>query len=109
MKAIRLSPEASGIRFIRIRPIRSLLLTKEDRLILGTLGGVFESLGEKFSRLPFPHGDVERLCQSADGAIWAGTVSNGLWRLQGEKASQILLGNDDPGRSILALSADASR
>jgi signal transduction histidine kinase/ligand-binding sensor domain-containing protein len=89
-------------------PIRSLLLTKEDRLILGTLGGVFESLGEKFSRLPFPHGDVERLCQSADGAIWAGTVSNGLWRLQGEKASQILLGNDDPGHSILAMSADAS-
>ena len=89
-------------------PIRSLLVTREGQLIVGTLGGVFESLGGKFNRLPVPHSDVERLCQSADGAIWAGTVSNGLWRLQGAKASQILIGNDDPGHSILAMSADAS-
>lgn len=89
-------------------PIRSLLLTMEGRLILGTLGGVFESLGGKFNRLPLPHGDVERLCQSADGAIWAGTVSNGLWRLQGEKASQVLIGNDGSGHSILTMLADAS-
>ena len=88
--------------------IRSLLMTKEGRLVVGTLGGVFESVGEKFNRLPFPHGDAERLCQSADGAIWAGTVSNGLWRLERDKASQILIGNDDPGHSILAMSADAS-
>jgi len=89
-------------------PIRSLLLTKEGRLLLGTLGGVFERQSEKYSRLPFPNGDVERLCQSADGAIWAGTVSNGLWRLKGGKALQIHIGNDDPGHSILAMSADAS-
>ena len=89
-------------------PIRSLLFTREGRLILGTLGGVFETLGEKFSQLPFPHGDVERLCQSADGAIWAGTVSNGLWRLKGGNALQIHIGNDDHGHSILAMSADAS-
>ena len=88
--------------------IRSLLLTRDGRLIVGTLGGVFENLGGKFNRLPFPGGDVERLCQSADGTIWAGTVSNGLWRLQGEKASQVPIGNDEPGHSILAMSADAS-
>jgi signal transduction histidine kinase/ligand-binding sensor domain-containing protein len=88
-------------------PIRSLLLTTEGRLILGTLGGVFERLGTQYSRLPFPNGDVERLCQSADGAIWAGTVSNGLWRLKDGIPSQIHIGNDDPGHSILAMSADA--
>ncbi len=89
-------------------PIRSLLLTKEGRLIVGTLGGVFESLNGKFNRLPFPHGDVERLCQSPDGAIWAGTVSNGLWRLKGQNASQILIGNEDPGLSILTMTSDPS-
>jgi signal transduction histidine kinase/ligand-binding sensor domain-containing protein len=89
-------------------PIRSLLITREGRLILGTLGGVFESLGEKYSRLPFPNGDVERLCQSVDGAIWAGTISNGLWRLKDGHPLQIRVGNDDPGHSILSMSADAS-
>jgi len=99
-----ISPTAGRLPY----PIRSLLITRESRLILGTLGGVFENSGERYSRLPFPNGDVERLCQSADGAIWAGTVSNGLWRIKAGKASQIQIGNDNPGHSILAMSADAS-
>jgi signal transduction histidine kinase/ligand-binding sensor domain-containing protein len=89
-------------------PIRSLLVTREGRLILGTLGGVFERVGARYIRLPFPNGDVERLCQSADSAIWAGTVSNGLWRMKDGKPSRIHIGNDDRGQSVLAMSADAS-
>jgi signal transduction histidine kinase/streptogramin lyase len=87
--------------------IRSLLFTKEGRLIVGTLGGVYERLEGQFTRLPFPNTDVERLCQSADGTIWAGTVSNGLWRLEGDKASQISLGNDQSSHSILAMTTDS--
>jgi signal transduction histidine kinase/ligand-binding sensor domain-containing protein len=89
-------------------PIRSLLATRDGRLIVGTLTGVFERTGETFKRLPGSHSDIERLCQSADGAVWAGTVSNGLWRLKGNNATRILLGSDDPGHSILAMLADAS-
>ncbi|SNT10382.1 Two component regulator propeller [Granulicella rosea] len=89
-------------------PLRSLLSTKDGRLLLGTLGGLFERSGETFNRLPIPHGDVEALCESADGAIWAGTIANGLWRLQRGKALQVLIGDDQPGHSILAMSADAN-
>jgi signal transduction histidine kinase/ligand-binding sensor domain-containing protein len=91
-----------------LRPVRSLLLTQDGRLIAGTLGGMYERSGSKFISLPVPNSDIERLCQSADGAIWAGTVSNGLWRLKGAKAAQILLGNDDLGHSIQAIATDAS-
>jgi ligand-binding sensor domain-containing protein/signal transduction histidine kinase len=89
-------------------PIRSLLVTKDGRLIVGTLGGVYERVAGQFARLPAPNVDVERLCQSADGAIWAGTVSNGLWRLKEEKASQIPIGNDESSHSIQAMTTDPS-
>jgi len=89
-------------------PIRSLLVTREGALIVGTLGGVFESVGGKFRQLPFPHGDVETLRESADGAIWAGTISNGLWRMMRGNISRITIGNDELAHSILAMTVDAS-
>jgi signal transduction histidine kinase/ligand-binding sensor domain-containing protein len=88
--------------------IRSLLVTREGRLIVGTLGGIYERLGEQFTRLVFPNVDVERLCESADGAIWAGTISSGLWRIQGEHAIQVLIGNDKSNDSVLAMTTDSS-
>lgn len=89
-------------------PVRSLLLARDGSLIVGTLGGAFARTGSKFDRLPIPLGDVERLCQSADGALWVGTVASGLWRMMGASASRVLLGKDDPGHSILAMASDAS-
>jgi signal transduction histidine kinase/ligand-binding sensor domain-containing protein len=100
------SPHASEMQIPS--PIRSVLLARDGRLIVGALAGVYERVDEKFVRLPFPNSDFEHLCQSPDGAIWAGTISNGLWRLKGNRAAKVLLGNDDPGHSILAMVADAS-
>src|SRR5665213_516854 len=89
-------------------PIRSLLVTGEGHIIVGTLGGMYEKLGGQFNRLPFPNGDVERLCQTPDGAICAGTVSNGLWRIEGENATQVSIGNDNSSHSILTMTTDSS-
>jgi len=87
-------------------PVRSLLLTREGRLLLGTLGGMYERTEGQFKRLNFPNVDVERLCQTSDGTIWAGTVSNGLWRIEGEDGTQVSIGNDGSSHSILAMTAD---
>jgi signal transduction histidine kinase/ligand-binding sensor domain-containing protein len=88
--------------------VRSLLVTKEGRILIGTLGGVYERSGGQFKRLLFPNVDVERLCQSSDGTIWAGTVSDGLWRIQGENATQVFIGTDQSSHWILAMTADSS-
>jgi signal transduction histidine kinase/ligand-binding sensor domain-containing protein len=102
------NPPARPIEVSVPYSIRSLLVTKEGRLIVGTLGGVYERAGGQFRRLSFPNVDVERLCQSADGAVWAGTVSNGLWRIQGDNATHVPIGNDESSHSILAMTTDSS-
>lgn len=89
-------------------PIRSILLTKDRRLLIGTLGGLFENLDDTFKKLPFPNGDVERLCESTDGSVWVGTVSNGLWLLRGSTASKFSLRNVEPNQSVIAIAADAN-
>ena len=87
--------------------IKSSVFTKEGYLIVGTVDGVFEMDGDHFRRLPFPHVDIESLCQTGDGAIWAGTVSAGLWRLKGTVATKVEFGEGNIVRTVLAMTTDA--
>lgn len=87
--------------------IKSLLFTKEGRLIVGTVDGAFEMARGHFRRLPFPRVDIESLCQSSDGAIWAGTVSAGLWRIMGTVAAKVGFEEGNIVRTVLAMTTDA--
>ena len=87
--------------------IKSLLYTRQRHLIVGTVDGAFEMDGERFRRLLFPKDDIESLCQSGDGAIWAGTVSAGLWRLKDGQASRVGFREWSIARTILAMTTDA--
>ncbi len=88
--------------------IKSLLLTRTGQLIVGAVDGAFEIDGLQIKRLPLPKVDIESLCQSADGAIWAGTVAEGLWRLKGSNASRVGFGEGGIALSVLAMSTDSS-
>ncbi len=87
--------------------IKSLLFTKQGRLIIGTVDGAFEMVQGHFRRLPFPRVDIESLCQSSDGAIWAGTVSAGLWRIMGTIAAKVGFEEGNIFRTVLAMTTDA--
>ena len=87
--------------------IKSLLFTRQGRLIIGTVDGAFEMTEGLFRRLPFPHIDIESLCQSSDGAIWAGTVSAGLWRIKGTVAAKVGFEEGNIVRTVLAMTTDA--
>ena len=87
--------------------IKSLLYTKQGRLIIGTVDGAFEMVSGHFLRLPFPHVDIESLCQSSDGAIWAGTVSAGLWRIKGTVVAKVGFEEGNFVRTVLAMTTDA--
>jgi len=86
--------------------IKSLFVTSNGRLIIGTVDGAFELSGEHIRRLPFPRVDIETLCQSGDGDIWAGTVSGGLWRLTGKEATKVAIGDGNIIRTVLAMAKD---
>lgn len=86
--------------------IKSLLYTRDKRLIVGTVDGVFELKGPHFRRMPFPRIDIESLCESGDGAIWAGTVSAGLWQSRGRDAWRVDFGEGSMARTILAMTTD---
>jgi signal transduction histidine kinase/ligand-binding sensor domain-containing protein len=86
--------------------IKSLLYTREGHLIVGTVDGGFEMKGLHFRRMPFPRIDIESLCESSNGAIWAGTVSAGLWQLKNTVASRVALGERSMARTILAMTTD---
>jgi signal transduction histidine kinase/ligand-binding sensor domain-containing protein len=87
--------------------IKSLFFTREGRLIIGTVDGAFELAGKHIQKLPFPHTDIESLCESGDGDIWAGTVSGGLWRLKGKVATKVAFGDRSAVRTVLAMTKDA--
>jgi len=89
--------------------IKSLLYTRERRLIVGTVDGSFAMNGSHFQRMPFPRIDIESLCELSDGAIWAGTVSQGLWQLRGEAASRVAFGEGSMARTVLAMTTDPRR
>lgn len=86
--------------------IKSLLYTRERHLIVGTVDGSFAMDGQHFRRMPFPRIDIESLCESSDGAIWAGTVSAGLWQLKGKAASRVAFGQGSMARTVLAMTTD---
>ena len=88
--------------------IKSLLVTREGNLLVGSVQGAFEMDHGKFRRLPLPPVDVEALCQSADGAVWIGTVSAGLWRLKHGETSRVELGEGGSSLAILAMTTDTS-
>ena len=88
--------------------IKSLLFTRKGQLIVGAVDGAFEVDGQHIKRLRLPKVDIESLCQSADGAIWAGTVAEGLWRLKGSTASRVGFGEGGIALSVLAMSTDSS-
>ena len=88
--------------------IKSLLFSRQGKLVVGAVDGAFEVDGQHIKRLPFPKVDIESLCQSADGAIWAGTVAEGLWRLKGSHASRVGFGEGGIAQSVLAMSTDTS-
>ena len=68
--------------------IKSLLYTSDGRLIVGTVDGAFEIAGDRVRRLPFPHVDIESLCQSGDGDIWAGHSLRRPLALEGNRSDQ---------------------
>jgi signal transduction histidine kinase len=86
--------------------IKSLLYTRQGRLIVGTVDGSFVMDGLHFRRMPFPRVDIESLCESSGGAIWAGTVSAGLWQLKGKVASRVAFGEGSVARTVLAMTTD---
>jgi ligand-binding sensor domain-containing protein/two-component sensor histidine kinase len=90
--------------------VKSLLRLRDGRVLLGTTEGVFErsSAGTECKKLLFPSVDVEALLQSADGAIWAGTISNGLWRKDGSAIARISLAPVGPNASVYSLITDGS-
>jgi signal transduction histidine kinase/ligand-binding sensor domain-containing protein len=86
--------------------IKSLLYTRGGRLIVGTVDGSFVMDGQHFRRMPFPRVDIESLCELSDGAIWAGTVSAGLWQLKSGVASRVAFGEKGMARTVLAMTTD---
>jgi len=88
--------------------VRALLLTHDGRLIVGTVSGAFErQQSGKFERLPFLRADVESLHESPDGAVWCGTVADGLWRVSAGHVQRIDIGRNAVGHSIQAIITDA--
>lgn len=75
--------------------IKSLLISRRDRLIVGTTDGAFEQVVGAFRRLPVPQVDVESLHQSSDGVFWAGTISGGLWSFMEDSKSSVEIKRGD--------------
>jgi len=86
--------------------IKSLLFTSDERLIIGTVDGVFENVKQHLRRLPFARVDVESLCQSGNSDIWLGTVSAGLWRMTKSATTRVALKDGNVLPTVLAMTTD---
>lgn len=81
------------------------------RLWLATLAGLFEVQGRQV-RAVLPGGaaastGVATLCQTRDGALWAGTVNKGLWRIQDQDVRSYTMATGLPTDNIRELYQDA--
>lgn len=88
--------------------VRSLVLTSDNHLLIGTVSGAFEEDADRFRKLPLPAADVQALYSAQDGTLWAGTVADGLWRIVHGRASRVSLGSAQFARSIESIVADQS-
>jgi signal transduction histidine kinase/ligand-binding sensor domain-containing protein len=86
--------------------VKSLATGRGTTVFLGTTEGVFEEDNGTYKRLPLPRVDTEALYQGLDGSLWAGTISNGLWRWKDGEALQISFGVGSAHQSVYAIDAN---
>lgn len=92
------------------RMVFDALEDSAGRLWLASPAGLFEAEDQRI-RTVLPGGaagtGVATLCETRDGALWAGTVNKGLWRIQGRDVRSYTMTNGLPTDNIRELYQDA--
>lgn len=91
----------------------NVLETRDGSLWISTNGGLVRRSADRIQRIAipgFPSGDVVALHEANDGALWAGTYGNGLFRLPhaGRPLEQLGAGEGLPPGPVTAVFEDSS-
>jgi diguanylate cyclase (GGDEF)-like protein len=92
-------------------PAHTLLLTKQDQLIVGTQRGAFILIDGYFQPLhpELANERVNSLLQDVDNNIWLGTNKHGIFRLNENNLEQLDDGNGLPNNRVSSLYQDKEK
>ncbi len=68
------------------RPVRTILRRADGTLVLGGGAGILRLEDRIWRPLALPSVTVTGLQEDAEGRLWAGTIGQGLWLIEGEQA-----------------------
>jgi diguanylate cyclase (GGDEF)-like protein len=97
-----------GVGSLPAGPVFSLKAMPDGRLLVGTEHGAYVGGARGFSSLhpALAAFAITRLWRDADGSVWAGTNSNGLARVVGDRLEWLDTGKGLPNNRVLALQRD---
>lgn len=91
--------------------VKSILPAGDGTLWVGTVGGLLRLDHDdgRFRKVAAITGTVRMLRETADHAVWIGTIGHGLWRMQSQQFARVDAAQLLPSKSVLALIEDKNK
>jgi len=87
--------------------VQSVLVDRKGRIWVASNNNIFVSRGKSFEKLELKGTDknisFRRLFESRDGAVYAASVSSGLFRIQGDRSVQWKIGDTRNENNVFSL------
>lgn len=91
--------------------VKSILETVDGTIWVGTVGGLYRMWPgqDRFEPVLGVFGTIRTLREASSGELWAGSIGEGIFRIQGDRVTRLKASSPLVSNTVLSIFADADR